>query len=249
MNQMTFLIIMTVILTVISIILITVLVLMLRFISIFLKRKKNFLDIDIFEFNKSGLQVRHEIGRPEFHPDHGKIFVTCGKKKDSIKDNLGNHISDNDIIPSKSNSFLDFGTARKYLAAGCKDGVFAPLNVFENIVELSDSEKKELDEIKSKFGNIAKKHKISASFDYNPISFSLRPITPEQTRFILDVNKELQEKYLKDDFLELAKSMVKSIVPVFIVGFLMILIIVIVLIMQGGGLSQAVASARAAGPV
>ncbi len=194
------------------------------------KLKKNPIDIDIFEFNKKGCIIRHEIGRREFHEDYG-FCVVSAKKNGKIKEYLGNTVSDNDLIPIQTTNMFNRG--RKYLAVAVKDGIFASLSMLEEKTDTFTPE--EISILNDQVRQI--------EITKNPTYFSLNPIKSEQTRFVLDINKELQEKYLNDDNLELAKKLMKNAMWVIGVGLIVILVMFIVLMTQGGSLVNALPKA------
>lgn len=226
MNQITFYIVMTAIIAILFCIFLGGMIFLLLMVAKHARLKKNPIDIDIFEFNKTGCVTRHEIGRKEFHKDYGFCIVTAGKGK-KIKEYVSNTISDNDLIPLRGKGWFDKG--RKYMAVAVKDGVFASLSLLE----------KDTDTFTDAELAILNSFVTHLQITENPKYFSLSPVKSEQTRFVLDINSELQEKYLNDDNIELGKRLLKNAMWVIGVGLIVILIMFIILMTQGGSLVNA----------
>lgn len=197
-----------------------------------MRRRKNPIDIDLYEFNEKAITIRSEIGRFDFSKEHGRcLFIFNKKKKEDI--NLGNQFTDDDLIPKISKGIIDFGAVRKKICVGVKDGIYGSLRVIEEQVELSDTEKEILQNI---LYSIETKNINTIKILERPKSFSLKPIMPEQTRFVLDTNTQLQDAYKDETLIDIMRKLSKSLVPMFIVFMIVVLVVIVVLIVQGRNL-------------
>jgi len=111
-----------VLLTVLIIGIINMLFGMMIFLIIFMRRKKNDIDIVVVDYHKQkGLTLRKRIGRFYTDPSKGRSLVTAGMLPNSVKENLGQKIGNDDIVASGE-------FKRKFVILGHKDGVFVPFN-------------------------------------------------------------------------------------------------------------------------
>lgn len=231
MDEVSFYVIISVVLTLIFTMIMGLMIGIIIYTLKFNKFKHNPIDIDIYECSEKSIILKHKIGRWHFHETYGKCIVVCGKKRDSIELNLGPNISENDIIPVKNIGLLR--SNRKYLAIATKDGVFAPLRYAEKELKFTDEELKQIKALN-------KKYKQTLFMDSNPVSFSQKPIRSEQTRFVLDTNKELQETYKDDKMVALATALARGLPWMFAIFMIVVVVIIIVLITQGPGMANAI---------
>jgi len=90
------------------------------FLLVFLRRKKNDIDIIVVDYHKEkGLTLRKRIGRFYTDPKRGRSLVTAGLGPNSVKENLGQKIGNDDIVASGE-------FRRKFVILGHKDGVYVP---------------------------------------------------------------------------------------------------------------------------
>ena len=90
------------------------------FAFIYNRKKKNNIDIFILDYNKKkGLTIRKRIGRFFNDPHKGRSLVTAGAMANSVKENLGQKVGDDDILASGE-------FKRRFVIVAQKDGVFTP---------------------------------------------------------------------------------------------------------------------------
>lgn len=204
------------------------------------KMRKNPIDILVVEFFKDSFRAREEIGRYEFNDLHGTILVTSDKKG-RIKDNLGNKISENFLMP-KSNVGMKqilYGT-RRFVVVGLKDIIPAPLYPLTIKKSYTDSEKKIVEAYNKILPQVAEIDKgiFPIPMDDNPETFSLKPVRSEQIKFVLDVNRELQTNFKMDEWNQIMKKLIRMFVPMVIIFLLVVCIVFIFLMIYGGSIAQ-----------
>ncbi len=190
----------------------------------YLKKKKNNIDITILELTRNGIQVRNERGRREFQKNRGTITFTVRKFGSKIKDNLGYNIHDEDCYIST------MGNNRKYLFIAMKDKLVATFTEALESVEWTDEEKKQIVKLQEKVNDptVVKIGDI-------PKKLNLNPVIAEQTRFMLDIEKDKADLY-KIDEKEIARKMLYASAGIFFFTLIICLVIIVLVLNQTPGL-------------
>ena len=194
------------------------------------RRQKNRIDITILELTKNGVVARHEIGRREQIKNQGEAIVTIKPFSiNKVKDNLGYHISDDDMVHS------GHGKNRQYLIIAKKDKLSVPLEYLEISEEFTPEEKIALESIAKKL-NTPEPIKLTTI----PKTLNLSPIKKEQLRFMMDITGDMVEVEGLDEK-KMARRMVLIAAGIFALSIIVGLVIFIIVLNQSPDVAAKIA--------
>ena len=211
----------TVILTILGVLMFEGIIFAFIMLLVTSRKKKNNIDIGVFEATKNGLMYRQEIGRFVLDPKVGRKLITVkGYLIVKEKDNLGYHISENYMHFSKR------GINRKYVAVMIKDGLPGAI---ETAVKNKTLTEQEYEIVKKIYENL----KLPIPAPEIPDNVSSVVVKSDAMRLALDMYKDAQDLYNQKDA-NWGKLMTLASMGLFGLVIIGTIIIFIIMITKGG---------------
>lgn len=189
-------------------------------------RRKNPIDVVIFDLFRGGLRIRSEVGR-KVYTDNGWNVVTSKWLSNKVKDQLGYNISEHDMEPSNKRN-------RQYLLVAMKNGFSSSLQYAADELKLSTEEQKLLQKLEEQLQTPG-----VIKLDNIPRTLTLNPLIQNQTRFAINHAKD-QAKLYKDEDLKHARRLQMVAMGVVALSLIIALVILVVAINQAPAFAQQV---------